>query len=76
MIKIFKLSKNVSEQNISGLTAKEQMHKLLQIPTQERAPIREEAASGDPQRRENKKQPLMQRTAKARVKNQSNNMGF
>lgn len=54
MIKIFKLIKNVSEQNIYRLTTKEQRHKQLQIPIQGRIPDGEKAASGDPQRRKNK----------------------
>ena len=74
--KNLQVKQECGEQNISGLTAKEQRHKLLQIPTQWRVAIREKAASGDLQRRENTEQPLRQRTAKARVKNQSNNMGF
>ena len=73
MIKIFKLIKNVSKQNIYRLTAKEQRHKQLQIPTQGRVPVREKAASGDPQRRHKTSQPSSQRRARARVKNQSNN---
>ena len=54
MIKIFKLIKNVNKQNIYRFTAKKkkkQRHKQLQIPTQGRDPVREKAASGDPQRR-------------------------
>ena len=39
MIKIFKLIKNVSEQNIYRLTTKEQRHKQLQIPIQGRIPL-------------------------------------
>lgn len=52
MIKIFKLIKNVSKQNIYRLTAKEQKHKQLQIPTEGRVPVREKPSSGDPQRRD------------------------